>query len=252
MLAARLLGVPAGPAAPQITYVGGKIVGLAGTTNAQLVNMSGELTGGIASSPAAGDLVLAFFAVASGTTTDYDLTIRRYVAGVGAGANYTEIVDGISTNTYTTNFLAAWAVMGSTPDTGVSYLGVGDANMARAVYLSVWRNVHSTNRFDVTSVTNSSNGSILANPPAITPVTSGAVVVAVGASAHAGGPKTYTSSDLLGFMSTSFDDTYDIVMAGGYLPWTGGTVNPAQFSTASAGTGPSAYAISIALRPTPA
>ena len=220
-----------------IQYVGGYVIGRTGDVDDIDISLTG-LTGGIASAPAAGDFVLIYWCTTSTTTN----TI----------SGYTSIATAFGNGTTQSGIRASYKFMPSTPDTSATVTGgTGSIANAGAAYVSVWRAVDTTNPMDVTATTSFSTNSVLANPPAITPVTTGAIVVAGGAGGHTAGTQTFSSSDLTSFLSAGGnDDTRDVTIGGGYNEWTGGTFDPAAFTFSAANaTGYSSCAITLALRP---
>lgn len=223
---------------PSIEYVGGYVTAFQGTTSNPIIPLT-SLTGGIASAPAAGDLVIVYFG--TGSTTDRNLVI----------SGYTEVVELYAGSTFDTNLVVARKFMSATPDTNFVIVGgTGSADDAAAVAVQVWRGVNATTPLDVAATTVTTNNSILCNPPAITPITQNAIIVAGGAGAHNGGDETYSSSDLTGFQTAGHSDINDVVIGLGYHNWTLGSFNPAQF-TCSQGdsTSYSSAGVTLALRP---
>lgn len=224
----------------QIEYVGGYAAIVTSSSSNVTVTFGGNLTGGLASSASAGDLVVVYFAV--GSTADVNLVI----------AGYTEVADLYINDTYDANLAVGYKVMGSTPDTTVTLTGgtLGTAN-AGAIAIQVWRNVDPLLPLDVAAVTATSTNSAAANPPAITPVTSGAVIVAGGAAAHARGSVTFSSSDLSGFVTSGgANNTNDATVGLGYATWTSGAFDPAAFTFNSTDSGQHSWAaVTLALRP---
>lgn len=242
MLATRLMGATAAAAATSpIQYVGGRTAGSIGTTINITISLSGTLTGGLASAPAAGDLVIVYFG--TGSNTDRDLVV----------SGYTEITELYANDSYDTNLVVAYKFMGGTPDTSFTLAGgTLSAADAGAVAVQVWRGVNATTPLDVTSTTATGSNSILCNPPAITPVTGGAIIVSGGAGGNnaSADPTTFSSSDLTAFMSTSRSDTYDVTIGLGYKVWTSGAFDPAQFTfSGTNSTSLSWAAVTLALRP---
>lgn len=161
-----LTGVKEAHAAP-LTYVGGA----EGAATSVAFNVSlTALTGGAASAAAAGDLVIVSDGFVG--TTDGD-------PGVGT-VGYTEIADLYRSDANDANFSVNWKIMGGTPDTTVSCNGSGVTTSVSVCAVHVWRNVDQTTPLDVTSTTATGANSGVPNGPAITPVTSGAVVVTAG------------------------------------------------------------------------
>lgn len=245
MLWQKLLGANAGAAG--IQYVG-STVGFASATNVT-VSLSGTLTGGIASSPAPGDLVIVYAGCSS--------TSNRIVAASGnTSGGYTSIVLLAVSGTNYANIDVSRQFMGATPDTSVTASHNGAAADTISVYISVWRGVDATTPLDVTRTTSTTGSALDIQPPAITPITSGAYIVsgAIGA-AGSGAIQSngvYTSADLSDFRSIGGGSGARTSVVGvGYKEWTSGSFQPDEFGilniTNSASC--SAAAVTIALRP---
>jgi hypothetical protein len=239
MLATFLKGAKgaAGPAG--IQYVGGHAEGFAGTTSNVTIFID-DLLGGLASAPAAGDLVIVYFG--TGSSVDRNLVV----------ADYTEIVELYANDIYDANLVVAYKFMGGTPDFSFVLTG-GTLNTsdAGAVAVQVWRGVDPATPFDVTQTTATGIDTVRCDPPAITPTTSGAVIVSGGAGAHTrGAPGTYSSSDLTSFISAAGNASVDAVVGLGYHVWTSGSFNPAQFTFAQSDSSLHSWAaVTLALRP---
>ncbi len=235
----RFATTSSGAAAATITYVGGYAVGVTSGTSSQTITFGGNLTGGIASSASADDLVIVYYSVNNGI--DLDLVVTGYV----------EVADLYSADSQDANLVVAYKVMGGTPDTTVTVSATGASTSGGAIAIQVWRNVDTTLPLDVAAVTATGINSVLCNPPAITPSTAGAVIVAGGAGAYAAATNTYSSSDLTGFISAgSANVTSDAVVGVGYKVWTSGAFDPAAFTFSD--TDSLAYswaAVTLALRP---
>jgi hypothetical protein len=174
----------------------------------------------LASSASENDFVLVWFGTGS-TAGDRDLVV----------AGYTEITELYAFSTYDTNLVVAYKFMGATPDTTVTLTGgTLSSSDAGAVVIQVFRNVDLAVPLDVAVQTALNLGSVLANPPSITPATAGAYIVAGGAGAHVSGTRTYSSSDLTAFLSAGGNDAYAVTIGAGYYEWTSGAFNPAQFT----------------------
>lgn len=225
-----------GASSPGITYVGGKTMGVPDTAGFQTLSITG-LTGGSDTAPAAGDIVIVAYATGYPTSnTDVQVT------------GYTEIADLYANDTIDTNFGAFYKIMGSTPDTTISVSPTGGSGEGGVVAIHVWRGVNSTTPLDVATTTATGLNSCLPNPPAITPVTSGAVIIAMGGSFLGGA--VYQSSDLSNFRSDIFGSLRVANVGIGSKVWTGGTFDPAAWTFA--GTDDTNYgwcACTIALRP---
>lgn len=239
MLATFLKGATAAAPAPAgIQYVGGHVEGFAGTTSNVTIFID-DLLGGLASAPAAGDLVIVYFA--TGSSVNRDLVV----------SGYTEIVELYSNDGGDTNLAVAYKFMGGTPDVSFTLTGGTFSTAdAGAVAVQVWRGVNSVTPLDVTQTTATGINSVLCNPPAITPTTSGAVIVSGGAGAHNRSAGTFSSSNLTGFISALGDDNTDLTIGLGYHVWTSGAFDPAAFTFSSTdSTNFSWAAVTLALRP---
>jgi hypothetical protein len=242
MLATKLLGVPQASSAIPVEYVGGYTQGFAGSTENITITFGGNLTGGLASSASAGDMVLIWFGVgSSGAASGLDLS---------ASGN-TQVALLFSNDTQEATLLVAYKFMGATPDSTLVLIdGTTSTSYAGAITVQVWRNVEPTIPMDVTPVTATGINSVLANPPAITPATQGAVIVSGAAGGHARGAQTYSSSNLTGFLSSGGDDSSDVTIGAGYNIWTSGSFDPSQFTFSGSDSTLYAWAAAtLALRP---
>lgn len=229
---------------PIIQYVGGLTSGFEGTLGDISVSLSGTLSGGLAPSPSVGDLVIVYFAI--GSTVDRNLAITTPLSTA-----YSEVVELYANDTYDTNLLVAYRQLTGGLSLDVTGFdidrGTDSTSDAGAVAVQVWRNVDG---FDVTQTTATGTDSVLCNPPAITPITTGAVVVSGGAGAHSAGTRTFSSSDLTGFLTAGGDDLNDVTIGLGYKEWTPGAFDPAQFTfSGNDSTSFSWAAVTLALRP---
>jgi hypothetical protein len=122
---------------------------------------------------------------------------------------------------------------------------------AGAVAVQVWRGVDAVTPLDVTSTTATTTNSVLCDPPAITPITNGAIIISGGAGAHnEGADGTFSSSDLTDFRTVGSNDTNDVTIGLGYKIWTSGEFDPAQFTFSEAdSTSFSSASVTLALRP---
>lgn len=229
-----------GASAPSgIQYVGGKIFSRNGTATSVVVSLT-DLTGGLDTQPSTGDFVVIYFG--TGSNTDRNLLITT---------GYTELVELYSNDDFDTNLAVFHKFMGATPDTSFTLdNGSGSADDALAVAVQVWRNVNSGTPFDVTRTLATGTNSVLCDPPAITPITNGAVIVSGGAGAHDRGIQTYSSSDLTDFLSGGNADLYDVTIGLGYHLWTSGSFNPAAFTFSNTSNISFSWAaVTLALRP---
>jgi hypothetical protein len=232
---------------PLIQFVGGSVAWKQGATSGNsTIPLNSGLIGGISSGVAAGDLVIAVFAIPS--SSDITLAITN------GSTSYTLITDLYEASAQQdANMRVAYRFMPSTPETSVSFGPTQSSTSGGAMAAYVFRGVSSTSPLDVTVTTNANVGGI-PNPPSITPITPGAFVFCAGASAQTGGVKTFSSSDLSGFQSVTGQDVRDATLGVGYVPsWQSGVVNPAAFTSTSHSEIAlhCSVAASVALRPAP-
>jgi len=214
MLWQKLMGTFS--AASGIEYVGGYVLGFTGQTTDRTVTLT-SLTGGIASAPSAGDLVIVCFGTGSSANTAL------------AVAGYTEVQEVYANDSADTNFVVAYKFMGGTPDTSVILAGgTQSTSDAGAVYVAVWRGVDTT--VDVRYRIGTALNTVRPNPLPITPDTDGSIVLVAGAGGHTAGAQTFSSSELTDFQSEGRNDTFDATIGGGYIEWTSGAFDPAQFT----------------------
>jgi hypothetical protein len=148
-----------------VTYVGG-----AQTTTAGSMSLT-SLTGGLASAPAAGDLVIV--AVMSSDSSNQDISV----------SGYEEVADLYANDSIDTNLGVFYKVMPETPDTTVT-IPSGLSGLRAAVY--VLRNVNGGVVLDVSAVTSTAINGGTPNPPQITTATANTRIVIVSGTTAAG------------------------------------------------------------------
>lgn len=230
-----------------IQLVGRQSGSFAGTTTAQTITFA--LTGGLASTPAAGDLVFVSYAVGTAGRTP-SMVIENTSAVAYTDALPSSIIT--SDDTFDVRLRAAWRVMPGTPETQVRFAGGSGNNADAAIYdILVLRTVDPTTPMDVTAVEASGQNGRAANPPSITPSTAGAWTFHVGAAAGGTGG-TFTSPDLSDFLAGTRADTNDAFMGAGLLSkgWSSGAQDPGAFTGGGTTTTNDAWAaFSVAFRP---
>lgn len=234
----NLIGFGAGSSG--IQFVGGATNSMLGSGSVgATIPLTSGLTGGIASAASAGDLVIAAFAAAS--TSNLTLSITSGYTLIGT--------EQYSDDGHDTNLRVAYKFISGDTETTFGFTGVGNPG-AVAVY--VFRGVDPTTPLDVAIAETTGLNTVLANPPAITPVTPGAFIVCVGAgAANTGAENTFTSSDLTNFRTVAKRDGREAILGIGHKPdWVSGAFNAAAFGfTGGDGTNNSNASVSIALRP---
>ena len=233
---AALAGLSSG-----IQYVGGKTFDVVGSTGTSTVSLT-DLTGGLGAAPAIGDCIVIGWGFRN---------IGGINRDIATTTGYTEIADLYQAETDGAE-LGVFLKHLSAADTDVTLGTSGGTTNRKAGCIKVFRGVSSSTPQDVAAVTAQSANSLLANPPSITPVTVGAIVVAVGLGSHGQGSQTFSSSDLLVFLTASGNGTGEdhTVGMGHTAPWVSGAVNPAAFTFSGSDSANSAWcAVSVALRP---
>ena len=230
-----------------LVYVGGQVGQFAGTTSAQTITFA--LTNGTDTAPLAGDLVVIAYGVASANTRDPALAIRNTAA-----VDYTLVGSELfSDDARYANLRVAYRVMPATPETQFVLTetvngGTGNAADAGAYTVHVFRN-HAAAVIDVATTTDTGIDTRLANPPAITPITSGAWIYVVGVGACGTGG-TYTAAYLTDLRVTTQADSNDVNIGSGYVVWTSGAYDPAAFGGGGTDSLNDAWAaITVAIRP---
>ncbi len=228
-----------------ITYVGGTSGGRTGNTNATTTQSLTGLTGGAASAPAEGDLVIVCCAVGSQGRNPAQ-AISGYTT-LGTQLNATAV-------TYDTSMQVSWKFMTSTPDTSITIPAQGNIADGQAWAVQVFRGVDTTTPFDPSSVQATGTATGRPDPAAITPANSGAWIVIAGAAAAAATTTAFTApTDFsTNFVQNTGADTNDARAAMGYYTgWTSGSYNPAQFTGGTTGANDSWAAWTMALKPGP-
>jgi hypothetical protein len=229
-----------------IQYVGGTTSAQLGGTTDVTVSLTG-LTGGLASAPQYGDLIIVAAELCGTANKTFNI------------AGFTQIADLYQNDTEDSNFFVGYAFATPIPQTSVTITG-GSTNAADglAVAVQVYRNVSLTTPFDVTTTTFGALNGAIPNPPAITPVTTDAlIVVAAGAAHDATGGGAFTASYLSNFITTNtvaLAETNDATVGIGNVAWTSGAYDPAAWTfTGTGGTAAnwSYNSVTMALRPGP-
>jgi hypothetical protein len=202
-----------------LIYVGGRTQTFPGPSLSTIDGSLTGLSGGVASQPSAGDIVVLFCGYSD--------------TGPSAGSifpgDYSLRVSEFASSTYNTKLEGGYKVMGATPDTTYTLQVSGLTNTdAIAAYVTVWRS--STVAYN-TAAGASAAGTAIANPPSVTPTRYEAAVIACGmAGGVAGTGSLFTSSELTSFLSARSDDTNPVLVGGGYKIVKSGSFDPAAFS----------------------
>lgn len=229
-----------------IQFVGGAVAGKVGATSGNsTIALNSGLTGGIASAAQAGDFVLAAFA--TGALSDRTLVITD------GTNNYTLVGSELysSASGIDTNLRVAYKFITSDTDTTFGPTQSNDDAGVMAVY--VFRGINTTTPLDVTPTTATASFNQRPDPPAITPVTPGAFIVAIGAGGGLLSPDPFEQNfggTLKGFIKQFQTDTNNAAMSLGYKDdWVSGSYDPPLWNFSSNPVANTVASMTIALRP---
>lgn len=235
----------AAAAAAGLQYVGGlEVDGSSWGAGNTTVSLSGTLTGGLASSPQAGDFCIVGYSQA-GTA---DRTARAISNAAGA---FTSLMTQYVNDTNDTSITIKYKFLESPIDYDLIMGTPSSSGNGVNVSIQVFRGVNVSTPFDVAEVTVALTDTALANPGAITPVTAGAIIGTFAACAMGASISTaYTSSDYDAFTSSARSGTNrSHTAAFGRKAWTSGAFNAAVYGGPSANVADSCIAVAFALRP---
>lgn len=170
------------------------------------------------------DLVIAFVAKADAGTS-----------GPGAvnSSGWTQLGENmLASDTEDTAARVYYKFMGATPDTTFAILAVGLTAASQAVICYAIRGADLTTPFDgVTPTFNEVTNTVLADPPSITPSGIERLIVAAGFGASNGAVGTYSSSDLLDFVTEDISDSANTsIGVGSRTQLTSSAYDPAAFT----------------------
>lgn len=234
--------VPEGP-----QFVGQKVVQYTGNGGAQTISLT-DLTGGSASAPIEGDLVVV--AIGHSNIGNRLTTIGVNTAGyVVAGSAYANAVRDA-------NLEVSYKVMTSTPDTSVEVVVSNTSTYPSVVAVQVWRGVDAATPMDVTATTSSAINTADPDPAAITPTTTGAVILVIGSGTTGTGAATEELGLIAGYLSNQSSGVavngttfHGSALLMGSVEWTSGEYDPAAFTSDATDTGNSVASVTMALRP---
>jgi hypothetical protein len=205
------------------------------------------LTGGIATFPSPGDLVLIAYSEGSGTDLD--------LSGKIATSGFSLVSEIYANDTYDVNMAVFSKVMGAVPDYSVNAVGRAGTATSVVINVLVFRGVDQTTPFDVTTTTATAIDTANANPAAITPVTAGNVISIFGVNASSTTVRSFTTTStsyLSGFkQASSAGATQGSTLGSGYVTGQPANVSydPAQWDVGTSPISSSSGAVTIALRP---
>lgn len=226
-------------------YVGG--TSGAGTSTGYAVSLTG-LTGGLASAPNAGDLVVVFSGF--GNTASSAPNISGNNSGAYSPATAAQHVN----DTWDTEFRSFYAVMGATPDTSLTVTRATNAAYGGATTVHVWRGVDTSNPFIGGATPASGANTSLVNPPAYNPAVTDALIIAGGAGTQATTGAAFTGfTGMSNFITRKGDgSTSDIDVAMASYLYAGVSYDPPVVSGGTGGNASSSWAgVTIAFRMAP-
>ncbi len=200
-----------------------------------------SLTGGSGSTALEDDIVVVFCNYA--TTGTADQNIEPTTTG------YTELADLYSNDTVESQLYVGYKIMGSTPDTSVVFPNL---SLGRPIVAScqVWRGVDTTTPIDVTTTTATGINGGIPTPPAITPTTSGAEIIIVGANGtNADSLITAISSGYSNQVISNNTSSIWGSIASGSKSWTSGTETPGAYTGGGTLFSSAWTAATVVLRP---
>jgi hypothetical protein len=217
MLGTFLKGASSGPKTT-ISYVSEYTFSVTATTGFSLTNISGGTI-------QAGDFCVVFV----GASFTSDLTITGTSSNM---TSFNKVLDIYANDTFDAN-LAVFTGFASTSTAQIGLSGFGGGPTGVGLVAIWFRGVDPTTPLDVTRTTATGTNTIRVDPPAITPVTNGSVVVFGGAGA--GAADTFSTTDslispLTGLVNASRSATNSVSCGVGASIWPGGAFNPVQFT----------------------
>ena len=224
-------------------YVGG--TSGTGTSNGYSVSLNGTLTGGLASSPSPGDIVVV--SSGFGNTASSAPAVSGNISGA-----YTSLFTPIHQNdTWDTEFGCFYKIMGSSVDTSLTITRTTNTAYGGGTAVQVWRGVDQTNPIDVTTTTAGAGNASAPNPPSITPATVGALLMAAGCGTQGPSGSAFTVPAGLGYVSILADgSTSDVgVYLRTAIEWASGAYDLKTATGGATSSSCSWAAATIALRP---
>lgn len=213
-----------GKKAGGIQYVGGVTQTYVDTTKLAVDLTS--LTGGVGTAPEEGDYVIVLFGACEEGTSPADIDISGYTTEF---SQYNSTDSVIKRRTK-----LLYKKMGSTPDTEISTSAQSNSSVedCRSLSVMVFRGVNPTTPFDVTAETYSEVDTLIPDPPSITPITSGAVILigVCGVNRSSISTQYYSSTELEAVISRGSTRPSSgwgaVITALGYISHTSGAFDP--------------------------
>jgi len=218
-----------------------------GTGASYDISLSGTLTGGIASSPAAGDIVIVVSAAGGSSLNAPTVTGNSF--GI-----YTEIQTAYVNDSWDTNLTVCFAVMQGTPDTQITATRTSSASYGGGTIVLVWRGQNTTafnQIYPVVTITNASR----ATPANATPTVADSQIIVLGAGTQGTSGSAFTVPAALTGGSVSIKSDGSTSDVGVYAGWVSGTQNSTTVINAPTGgatsTSSSGAAVTLVLTSSP-
>lgn len=172
-------------------------------------------------------------------------------------SGFTNVVSGMRSSTRGINFAVDYKIMGPSPDYVITVKGSSISGVIQAARATVWRGVNPSTPLDVTTAQANDVGSSQWDPPAITPVTTGAVILMCGGHTGANNFSQGLHSPPVGVTPLTnigaFDNINNTPFLGLYqaanLSWVSGSYNAGMWSGSLSSAQDAWYSATLALRP---
>lgn len=233
-------------AVPKISYVGGKLVKYTDGAGSGSTSLT-DLTGGISSAAAAGDLIIVTLVNSSNSTRLVSMTVTT--------SGYADVNSGFANSTYDANIKMLYKLMGPTPDTSVAYTMTNSSSDVIGAFIQVFRGVDQVTPFSgVSSVVASQTNSADPNPGSITSNTKNSIVlvastVATGASVTAPISQSYLTNAISDTWIRNGSLFWSISSIVGYVERDATLYDPATMTTDASDTGTSWVSITAVIKP---
>ncbi len=170
-------------------------------------------------------------------------------------AGYTNVAAKASSNdTYDSNSIVQWKIMGAVPDTTVGMLSTGNGADARKTIVRAYRYVDTTTPIDQLIAAVGPINGLLPNLGAITPVTVDALIIAFASGATVNGSTTPFNmpSDLADWTTDALNSSsYNNTVGVGHKLWASGAFDPEAWTGPTSNTTDSYTGWLFALKPQP-
>jgi hypothetical protein len=189
--------------------------------------------------------------VATGNIANGTSSASITCSGNNSGAYTQNIYTSEGTDSWDCSFKTYLKIAGATPDTSLTIGRGGTSSYGGHTIVQVWRNANTGTPQDATVTEATGVNTGRGDPPSITPVTAGAVVIACGIGAQPSGSSAFTVPS---GMSNGVSGYTDGTTAGcgvwiASFAWTSGAYNPAAWTGGTDSASASWCAQTLALRP---